>query len=160
MATTYEPIATTTVSGTSTSTVTFNSFSGYTDLRLVMVSQNADAYCLMRLNSDSSSLYSRTTLQGNGSTASSGRSSNETAWYPSVGDATRIANGIIDIMNYSNSTTYKTALTRINLSFDAVITQAWLYRSTSAITSISLTVPGANNWVAGSTFTLYGIKAA
>ena len=160
MAKTYEPIATTTVSGSSTSTITFNSFSGYTDLRLVMVSQNADAYCLIRLNGDSSALYSRTTLQGNGTSASSGRASNETAWYPSTGDATRTANAIIEIMNYSNTTTNKTALTRVNLPFDVVVAQAWLYRSTSAITSITLTVPSTNNWVAGSTFTLYGVKSA
>jgi hypothetical protein len=161
MATTYEPIATNTVSGSSTSVITFSSISGsYTDLRLVMASQNADAYCVMRLNGDSTSLYSRTTLQGNGTTASSGRGSNETSWFPSVGNATVTANGTVDINNYSNATTYKTALTRFNLSFDAVVAQAWLYRSTSAITSITLTVPSTNNWIAGSTFTLYGIKSA
>jgi hypothetical protein len=156
---TYTPIATQTASG-SASVITFSSIPAtYTDLQLVMAAQNSDQYCVMRLNGDSSGLYSRTTLFGNGTSATSGRASNETSWYPSNGSSTVIANDIIQIMNYSNTTTYKTALARMNQSFDATYAAVWLYRSTSAISSISLTSP-TGNWITGSTFTLYGIAAA
>jgi hypothetical protein len=156
---TYTPIQTYTANGSS-GVITFSSIpSTYTDIQLVMAAQNSDNYCVMRLNGDSSALYSRTTLLGNGSSASSGRGSGETAWYPSNGSSTVTANAIINIMNYSNTTTFKTALSRMNQSFDATYAAVWLYRSTSAISSITLTAP-TGNWVSGSTFTLYGIAAA
>lgn len=156
---TYSTIATFTASGSS-AVITFSSISGsYTDLQLVIAAQNSDNYGVMRLNGDSSALYSRTTLTGNGTSATSGRGTGETAWFPSNGSSTVIANAIINIMNYSNTTTFKTALSRMNQSFDATYAAVWLYRSTSAISSISLTSP-TGNWVSGSTFTLYGIAAA
>jgi hypothetical protein len=161
MAKTYEPIATNTVSGTSTSTITFSSIpSTYTDLILVFQAQVTDAYALFRVNGNSSSLYSRTDFYGNGSSAASNRGTNETTWYPSTGGSSVTGTGIVHIMNYANTTTNKTALIRNDVTNGLVDASAWLWRSTAAITSISLAVPAANNWIAGSTFTLYGIKAA
>lgn len=155
---TYVALDRATASG-STPTITFSSIpSGYTDLQLVIAAQNSDSYCVMRLNGDSTALYSRTTMYGNGSTAASGRGSGETSWFPVNGSSTVTANAIINIMNYSNTTTFKTALSRMNQSFDATYAATWLYRSTNAVSSITLTSP-TGNWVAGSTFSLYGIKA-
>jgi hypothetical protein len=158
---TYEPIATTTVSGTSTGTITFSSISGtYTDLRLVAQAQVSDGYCLLRVNGDSGTNYSNTRLTGNGSSASSSRSSSDAQWFINVEGANLNSNFTVDFMNYSNATTYKTKLSRISRAADSVVQDVSLWRNTSAITSISVIVPAANNWVAGSTFTLYGIKAA
>jgi hypothetical protein len=157
---TYEPIATTTVSGSSTSTITFNSFSGYTDLRLVAQAQVSDGYCLLRVNGDSGTNYSNTRLAGNGTSASSSRSSSDAQWFINVEGGNLNSNFTVDFMNYSNTTTFKTKLSRVTRPADSVVQDVSLWRNTSAITSITVIVPAANNWVAGSTFTLYGIKSA
>jgi hypothetical protein len=160
---TYEPIATTTL-GSAQATVTFSSISGsYTDLVLVITGQISvtdDAYGL-RFNSDTGSNYSTTALYGNGSSALSFRSSNDTKI--DIGrSGNDESNSIIQIMNYSNTTTYKTTIGRGNNPGDIVITSANLWRSTSAINAIEISVFGAGGRTlsSGSTFTLYGISAA
>jgi hypothetical protein len=167
MTATYEKIATTTLS-TTTATVTFSSISSaYTDLVLILnpiANTATNSYPYMRFNSDSGSNYSRTFLRGDGTTASSDRASNETLAYLIGGNVVQTDstfNGIVQINNYSNTTTYKSYLARTNVatgtnaSVEALI---GLWRSTSAITSIAITC-GDNSFVSGSTFTLYGIKA-
>jgi len=62
-------------------------------------------------------------------------------------------------MNYANSTTNKTVLSRGNNTGNHTIAYVGLWRSTAAITSMLLGTTGST-WMAGSTFTLYGIKAA
>jgi hypothetical protein len=161
MAITYEPIATTTVSGTGTSTITFSSISGtYTDLRLIAQAQVSDGYCLLRVNSDSGTNYSNTRLYGDGTSAGSSRSTSDAQWFINTSSANLNSNFTVDFMNYSNTTTFKTKLSRVTIPAGSVVQDISLWRSTSAITSITVIVPAANNWVAGSTFTLYGIKAA
>ena len=167
MASTYEPIATTTL-GSATNTVTFSSITGsYTDLVLVVSSTTAvdSASTRIRYNNDSSSLYSRTNLEGTGTSALSGRTTNAT----SIGMESNIGTDsvspsifIIQVMNYSNTTTNKTTLIRQAGFFtggEGTSAQVGLYRSTSAITRIDI-LETANNFNTGSTFTLYGIKAA
>jgi hypothetical protein len=170
MTATYEKIATTTVSGSSTTAVNFTSFSGYTDLILQVNDQvSSPSGIKIRFNSDTGSNYSMTTLQGNGSSASSFRTTNATSIYNNLinGDSTTSNNftpHIIQIQNYSNTTTNKTLLWRFGNSIQAggsgdLAAIVGLYRSTSAITSIEVSVWNAVNFIAGSTFTLYGIKA-
>jgi hypothetical protein len=158
---TYTPIATTTVSGTGTSSVSFSSFSGYTDLILVINgSVGSNCGLQMKFNSDSGSNYSFTRITGDGSSASSDRSSNasfmELGYYLSSAQNMNV----IQIMNYSNSTTYKTVLNRASAITANIGAQAYveLWRSTSAITSLAVTASG--NYSNGTTFTLYGIAAA
>jgi hypothetical protein len=166
MPATYEPIATTTL-GSAQTTVTFNSFSGYTDLICVAVPKisGATAYNLNGyFNNDySSSNYSATRLIGYGSGYASDRLTNYAVLLLS-GEAkvptTNNANFIIQVMNYSNSSTYKTVLSRSNnasAGTDAIVN---LWRNTAAITSFTLLPDGAAQFASGSTFTLYGIKAA
>jgi hypothetical protein len=63
-------------------------------------------------------------------------------------------------MNYANTTTYKTAISRGSESVNGVMAIVVLWRKTpEAITSILLK-PSTGNFDIGSTFTLYGIKAA
>ena len=167
MAITYEPIATTTL-GSATGTVTFSSISGsYTDLILVASGYNAVgdfSGARMRFNSDSGSNYSRTRLYGDGTSGVSSRTANATsAVFIGTGWSTtssNIGNAIAHIMNYSNTTTYKTILNRANLANSSVYTDVNLWRSTSAITSIELSMASPDTFASGSTFTLYGIKAA
>ena len=64
------------------------------------------------------------------------------------------------IQNYSNTTTYKTWLSRSNIPADFVGALVGLWRSTSAITTIQFLTTTADTFAIGTTFTLYGIKAA
>lgn len=163
---TYVALDKVTISGSSTNTVTFNTFgSSYTDLVLITdlttTGAGASYYCLMRFNSDSGSNYSYTNLSGNGTTAISDRGTNTTGVYTSyaqVANPDRVISNIY-IQNYSNSNTYKTTLVRSNsVGQNSVSAMVETWRNTAAITSITLTTT-ANNFGAGSTFSLYGIQA-
>ncbi len=166
---TYTPIATTTLAS-DTSTITFNSISGsYTDLILVLLGRSTrsstDDTILFRLNNDSGSNYSRTRLVGTGSAAASARDTNQTAFNFDVISAASNPSGefspeIFQIMNYSNSTTYKTVLARTNTASTYVTAQVGLWRSTAAITRIDLTLNTGPNFLTGTMATLYGIQAA
>ena len=161
---TYTPIATYTLSSGTQSTVTFSSFSGYTDLVLVYsgrASGNLDA--TINFNGDTGSNYSETRLSGNGTTASSDRFSNLTKIYldnngnPSTVTQPNIA--IYHIMNYANTTTYKTIIGRSSEASHGTDGIVGLWRSTAAITSLTLGID-SGSWAAVSTFNLYGITAA
>ena len=159
MPSTYTPIATTTL-GSAASSVTFSSISGaYTDLILVANYQctNADQFLNIQFNSDSGSNYSNTNLFGDGSSATSNRTSNATAVRAAFYGSAQ-SNVIVNIMNYSNTTTYKTTISRDNTN-TFVVTRANLWRSTSAITSLYI-APSGFQISSGSTFTLYGVKSA
>ena len=166
MPATYEPIATTTLSSTASS-ITFSSIPAtYTDLRLVFVgTSNTGTNCLMRFNSDSGSNYSRTYIIGDGTSASSSRNSNVTVV------SLTIQNGIsatiptmrtADIFSYASST-YKTVLTNETADLNgsgSTVSGVQLWRNTAAITSLSLETTSGATFSAGTTATLYGIKAA
>ena len=162
---TYTPIATTTVSGTSTNQVTFSSISSsYTDIVAIInaaeTSTGNTMYCV--LNSDTGTNYSTTTLNGNGTSASSSRASNQAVGFIggwNVGMSSTIGQALVYFNNYSNSTTYKTFMSRYGLSSAEINTSVNLWRSTAAITSIQFKLD-ANNFSNGSTFTLYGIASA
>jgi len=165
MAKTYEPIATATANGSQTS-ITFSSISGsYTDLMLVFNGADAttaEDFCV-RVNGDTGTNYSRTWLTGNGSAASSGRATSASFMKPHQNAymGTDFAyNYIMQFMNYSNSTTYKSVLCRGNGAPSGVDAIVNLWRNTAAITTILCYTGAATNFANGSTFTLYGIKAA
>ena len=163
MAATYEKIATNTL-GSSAASITFSSISGaYTDLVLIVSPLTATIdNVTIQYNGDTGSNYSWTTVGGNGTAASSHRGSNDSnpyTQYQSGVDTTR-SNVIINVMNYSNTTTYKTAICRGNNTGYGTDATVVLWRNTNAITSILLTTRGSYNFTSGSTFTLYGIKAA
>lgn len=166
---TYEPIQTQ-VLASPTGTVTFSSIpQTYTDLILVNMYAttvlNEDA--IMRFNSDTGNNYSFTTLRGNGSSAVSSRTTNNSFIYLDVDSSgTTLNTGIqttTHLQNYSNATTYKTTLGRsgtLGGSYTGTTLLAGLWRNTTAITTISVIASGSTTFVTGSSFTLYGIKAA
>jgi hypothetical protein len=166
MAKTYEPITTYTLSS-ATNAITFSSIpQTYTDLVLVVNAKSVDAVDNLDAKVgnetvDSGSNYSRTYLTGDGSGAASGRATTQSFarfTYSGYTSSTQTGNQIIHFMNYSNTTTYKTMLNRANNAGYNVETLVNLWRSTSAINIITLN--GGSNFQSGSTFTLYGIKAA
>jgi hypothetical protein len=156
----YTPIATQTLSSTSTG-ITFSSFSGYTDLVLVSSVKNTNLYLdfWIRFNSDTGSNYSNTVLYGNGSSAGSARASSATkinltySGYADTGSHNVITT---HIMNYSNSTTYKSVLSKSSTAAWGVDAVVGTWRNTAAITSIDI-LPSSSSWASGSTFSLYGI---
>lgn len=168
MPATYEPIATTTLSS-SASSFTFSSIPGtYTDIRLVIVpitGTTSDDNFVLRFNGDTTgnTLYSMTRVYGSGTTASSNRIGNDEWWNLVVGRGVSSTPTLqtVDIFSYAGST-FKTGL--ISHSADNngggfVTRQVGLYRSTSAITQITVSTL-SYNLVAGTTATLYGIKNA
>ena len=166
---TYTPIATTTL-GSAQASYTFSSISGsYTDLVLVFNGATTSSGATMRMtvNGDSGSNYSDTALDGTGSSAISTRHSGAT--YIAVTNDIGIAGTlgaqttIIQLQNYANNSTYKTVLFRANnatsTGYPGVSAVVGLWRSTAAITSITLTT-ASTTFLAGSTFTLYGIASS
>jgi hypothetical protein len=161
MASTYTPIATTTL-GSAASSITLSSIpSSYTDLIAVFVGSNASADdFIMRFNSDLSSLYSTTQLIGDGTSASSIRTTSVAQIALGYGTTSRINSAIINVMNYSNTSVNKTSIIEYVNTNDFVRRTVALYRSTSAISSITIQRSGAGNMNSGTSLTLYGIKAA
>lgn len=159
MANTYEAIATQTL-GSATATVTFSSIPGtYTDLVLVVNAkgQSTNLYPQYKLNT--SSALSRTYMSGDGTSATSGRSSdNYIVGVNQVYSSGFEFNSICHFMNYANTTTYKTVLVHTSNASRATEALVSTWRSTAAINSIEYYASG--NFDVGSTFSLYGIKSA
>lgn len=164
---TYVALATNTLSS-ATASVTFSSISGaYTDLVLICSTSGtrvgtSDSFNI-RFNGDTNTNYSDTALRGNGTSATSFRDVSATGGFIGetiVNSSTSFTPIIVNIMNYSNATTYKTSLSRNNFAGGFVEASVVLWRATpAAITSITLYY-GTGNVTAGSTISLYGIAAA
>jgi len=161
MPATYEPIATQSL-GTAQASVTFSSIPAtYTDLVLVFNGTAASAQFMeLRFNGDTATNYSATRLLGNGSVTLSDRTSTQDVMF--VGNLhTAQTTNILQIMNYANTTTFKTVLCRSNQAGAQVSARVGLWRKTpEAITTIFVRPSGGANFSIGCEFTLYGIKAA
>lgn len=162
MARTYEPIASQTL-GSDSSSVTFSDIPGtYTDLVLVcsIKRTSANQNVRLRYNSDSASNYSTTFLEGTGSAAASGRQTSATHMPIDYSTSTSaFAVSVTQIMSYANTNVNKTFVNRAGESGTSVVVHCGLWRSTAAITSVNLST-GTGSMATGSTFSLYGIKAA
>ncbi len=170
MPATYEKIATTTL-GSSAADITFSGIgSGYTDIKLVLVARSnntgsarEDLY--IRFNSDTGSNYSTTILYGQDGSIGTFRQSNQSrinAYTGLPGTSGQFSLTMVDIFSYAGST-FKTCLVSVNNDQNTVggevNAQVGLYRSTSAITSITV-LPQTNSFDTGTTATLYGILKA
>jgi len=166
------PIAKYVADGTTVSPSFNNIPQGYQDLMLVASVRSSgntgspvNLYILP--NGDSSNNKSVTTLNGNGSSASSARYTTSPFEYsanvPTQQSAPYIfGTSTTHILNYTNTTTYKTILTRWASDFSGsglTGINCVLYPYTTAITSLTAVVDGVVNLVAGSTFTLYGVRS-
>lgn len=171
MPATYEPIASSTVSGTTTSTIFFTSIPAtYTDLRLVIMCRtvSSTAEVDFRFNNDGGTNYNLTETYTNGSSNAATRWSSRTELYatnvggPSNGLASALI--IADIMNYSGSTQKSVLFTysgvAIGSAGDIVAKNSGLWTGTSAINAITIFMGSSLYFAAGSTFTLYGIARA
>jgi hypothetical protein len=164
MAATYEPIQTYTL-GSAAASIDFTTIaSSWTDLRLVLVVRGASGSAIkLQFNGDTGTNYSRTRIYGNGTSAASTASTNQASilWGNGITTAGVWAFHSADIFSYANST-YKTAL--LTMSEDEngsglTESEVGMWRSTSAITTIKIAAT-TGTFDAGTTATLYGIKAA
>jgi hypothetical protein len=168
---TYTPIYSQTLSSTASSITFSNIPQGYTDLQLVCqtLASGSALNLTVNVNGDTSANYSITSLyarsEGAGTAVSSTRAANATYALANYGTATTTnAQSVshLDFLNYSNNATFKPIIVRAatasgNTTFSGneIIANQW--RSLAAITSITL---GGGTFASGSTFTLYGVKAA
>ncbi len=168
MPATYEPIATTTLTGTSSSVVFSSIPQTYTDLIVVFVGKNTTDNVAMTgefdLNSDGGNNYSSTWI---GDGATSGRGVGNNGGYYGTLCRNSVSSAVVQFMNYSNSTTYKTWLSRWGtLDGSDSINQTGqivgMWRNTNAITQINFNRPAgeSGSFDVGCIWTLYGIKAA
>lgn len=163
---TYTPIATQTL-GSSASTVTFSSIpQTYTDLRFVC-SFNSSSYAVGGLQFNGVASGYSTTYMYSGVTSQRLTGQSKIPFQQGTGPITQSNTFqlvITDIMNYSNTNTYKTVLWKTgNPTTTDYPGYEWgvgLSSSTSAITSITFDSGGTNIFQTGSTFTLFGIAAA
>lgn len=158
---------------TGTGTVTFSSLGSYSHLRIIVSgrsSESATATAIdCQFNGDTGANYDRQWVQGAGATASAQESIGQTAIKQilTLSGATaasgNIGSGEILIPNYRDTNLHKQGTSVFSVkttnatggSFSRANTWAW--RSTSAITSITLALT-AGNYVAGTKFSLYGIR--
>jgi hypothetical protein len=169
MATTYEKIQTYTL-GSAAANITFSSIPAtYTDLRISFTTTpNLTTFSntWIIFNSDTGSNYSFTRVWGNGTSALSGQSTSQSKII--IGNAagsstTQPSFYGVDIFSYAGST-FKTCLVDANADRNgagSVEKTVGLWRSTSAITSITLNLEGGIiDLEPGTTATLYGILKA
>lgn len=161
--------------GTSASFTFSNIPQTYQDLFVVIQTRNQQpgnnlAAFYVWANGDESSatgLYSQTALQGDGSTASSSRQSNQNQAIIGLSVNNGATAGIfasisLHILNYANASTFKTFLGRTAADLNgsgAVYMPVGLRRSTSAITQLYFRADGGYGHVSGSTAILYGIRS-
>jgi len=165
----YESIATTTLS--STNTITFSSIPAtYTHLqiRVLARSQRADTgdLCNFRFNGDTASNYVAHQLNGDGATAGAGAWSSVAQIYgmrvaANSASANVFGVGVLDILDYANTNKYKT--TRSLSGYDnngsgEIYLMSGNWRSTSAITSITIVPNVGTGFLQYSSFALYGVK--
>ncbi len=165
MATTYEPLISTTLADSSSEVVIDNIPSTYTDLIIVTTMKTSTGKNVyVRCNGDTATNYSYNYLSGSGSSASSGNASNiSTGLLVAVyGEPANNNNNItiITFNNYSNTTTRKTVLSRASNAATGVDSIISLWRSTSSINSLTFRFSDATTFSAGSNFKVYGILKA
>ena len=170
----FESIASATGTGSS-ATITFNSIPGtyqHLQLRCLMLNQSNNAGApIIRFNGDTAANYVWHTLAGYNSTVTAAGNTSQTSIYPCIDDNARAALSttnptvaIIDIHDYASTTKNKTVRSFGGMDRNSVTGEidlnSGLWRSTSAITSITITNNGAFNWSSNATFALYGVKGA
>lgn len=170
---TYTAIATTTLSAIA-NPITFSSIpQTYTDLVIVVTGRGTGANLLDNtlsyFNSNTGTTnYSNTFLFGDGATTYGQRTTNGVyfSFGPHPGNnatANVFGSEVFHILNYSNTTTFKTVISRAAADVGGGSGQTWvttnLWRQTAAINRVDL-YTSSGSWAVGTKFSLYGIKAS
>ena len=162
----FYQIATTTVGASAVSDITFTGIpSTYKHLQIrgIFIS-TADVDPQMRFNSDTSANYSSHALRGSGGSPTAQYLSGITTniWFGAQNgtDTTKIMSRVVDILDYADTNKYKTVrimnTSANNTTTESIELISGNWRSTSAITSIALTLNGST-WKQYTSVALYGI---
>jgi hypothetical protein len=164
-----EPIATNLLSS-ATATVTFSNIpQGYKHLQIRFISRNTVVgdQLGMQFNSDGGSNYARHELSGFGSSANSYASTSQIQIIGigfeaySTNTAGIFGAGVIDILDYANTSKYKTVRSFTGYDFNTgggVGLVSGLWMNAAPITSIAMNQQNSGNFAINSRFSLYGIK--
>jgi hypothetical protein len=157
------PIANLTLNS-ATQTITFNNIpQNYTDLVLVSVfGATSGMDIALRFNGDtSSSNYGTVRMWANGVSGPASNRNTDTGIIPrtNVNQASTLSSMLrTNIMNYVSTSMFKSVIGRYDFSSQTE-QHAGTWMSTAAINKIEV-VAFSNTFTSGSSFTLYGIKAA
>lgn len=171
----YESIATTTVTASGTASITFTGIpQTYKHLQVRYTTRstwagNTTIANLMRAGNgsiDSGNNYAFHRLVGNGTAANSYGSATQNVMYAGYswaadGLANSFGSGVIDILDYTNTSKYKTFRTIGGVEGNGsgfVNFHSGLWQSTSAINQLYFFTEGSQDYAVGSKIALYGIK--
>jgi len=172
VASSYESISTTTL-GSNQTTISITGIpSTFKHLQLRVLGRSAFAgssngSMRIQCNSDTGSNYSYHTLIGLGASTLAQGAATQTTMRLSYFPDDLVTSGVfgaavVDVLDYGSTSKYKTFRCfggddRNGGGYVGVYSGLW--QSTSAITSLQI-IHGDGDWLAGSTFALYGIKEA
>jgi hypothetical protein len=171
----YDALSTVTVPSGGLSSITFAGIptTGYTHLQIRLMTRantgggTGTSGLLANFNSDTGANYTQHVLFGNGASASAAGTASTTALsivnFPQAAEtASAYGIGVIDILDYKNTSKYKTM--RGLGGYDGnntngiVTLRSGVWMDTAAITQIDLTTPGGIGFQQYSSFALYGVK--
>ena len=175
-ATSFDSIATVTVGSGGSSSISFTSIpSTYKHLQIRYIARDdrtgsGGDYLKITFNSDTNANYSSHMLYGNGSaagaTADTSVSNMTIGRIPTAGhNASIFGVGVLDLLDYADTNKYKTL--RLLSGYDTNNTgtepgylpfNSGSWRSTSAVTTITIAPNVGTNFVQYSHFALYGVK--
>ena len=141
--------------------VTFSSIpQTYTDLMLEILTKATTAGGAfnpnIQFNGDTATNYSWTRVYGNGTSALSSRGSTQPGILLGDSMTTSFSTVYASVPGYSNTSIYKTVLSRGSATESSASAWVGTWRSTAAITSIAVLANGAYD--VGTTMRLWGIK--
>jgi hypothetical protein len=158
----FDALATVTVPATAVASITFagipNTYKHLQIRAMYKCSTTDNPY--MRVNGDSSSIYSWHHLYGDGASAASNGNSSQSFTYFGYSQNTTNPNvGVVDILDYANvskNKTFRILAGQDNNGSGEVALWSGSYQSLSAINSVTFTTGGT--FTQYSQFTLYGVR--
>lgn len=159
MAATHELIATGTLNSGNPRVVFSSIPATYTDLQIVgCFMGSVEAYVGVQFNGDTGTNYSSTFWANrDAGKQSTNRIAGGPTYSATANDTCAV---LIDINSYAQTNKYKTARVRnASAGADSVIFSEGVWRNTAAISSIDIWSQTGNNYAAGTSISLYGIKA-
>ena len=164
----YESIATTTVGGGGSATISFTSIPAtyqHLQIRVMCQINIGDADFGIRFNSDTGSNYSKHQIYTYGSGAPLATGTSSTTSIPGGSSYSNSSSlfgvAVIDILDYANTSKYKTArvLTGTDANGSGFLSfRSGVWQNTNAVSTIDLIQTSGSSFSQYSSFALYGIK--
>jgi hypothetical protein len=158
----YDSIATVTVGSGGSSSIAFTSIpSTYRHLQIRGIAKTSNlGWVEVKFNGDTASNYSFHEIRGDGSAASASNSINAGSMSSFLQNASQVASGVIDVLDYANVSKNKTIRTLGGYDDNGagyITLTSGLWRNTNAITSITIT-HSSSTFTQYTQFALYGVK--